>query len=111
MTVNVNETHWLRVPVGKLHTDRYVPLHPSLIELHRDLLDWNGPNTTGRVISNKRRPFNRTVVSRIVKAGVPIAGIGHIRPTNSATRSPLSRSTTACGSKPCPPCWGTDRYE
>ena len=32
-------------PVGKLHTDRYVPLHPSLIELHRAWLDWNGPTT------------------------------------------------------------------
>ena len=26
--VKMNETNWLRVPVGKLHTDRYVPLHP-----------------------------------------------------------------------------------
>ena len=66
--VKMNDTNWLRVPVGKLHTDRYVPLHPSLIELHRDWLDWNGPNDTGRLISNKGRPLNRTVVTRIVKA-------------------------------------------
>ena len=25
--------HWLRVPIGKLHNDRYVPLHPALVEL------------------------------------------------------------------------------
>ena len=38
--VKMNETNWLRVPVGKLHTDRYVPLHPSLIELHRTWRAW-----------------------------------------------------------------------
>lgn len=27
--VVIDETHWLRIPVGKLHTDRYIPLHPS----------------------------------------------------------------------------------
>ena len=29
----INGRHWLRVPVGKLHNDRYVPLHPQLVEL------------------------------------------------------------------------------
>jgi integrase len=78
--VKMNDTNWLRVPVGKLHTDRYVPLHPSLIELHRDWLAWNGPNTTGRLISNKGRPLNRDVVTRIVKRCARIAGIGHVHP-------------------------------
>ena len=78
--VTMNETNWLRVPVGKLHTDRYVPLLPHLVELHREWLDWNGPNDTGRLISNKGRPLNRTVVSRIVKRCAIIAGIGHVHP-------------------------------
>jgi hypothetical protein len=26
--VTLNETNWLRVPVGRLHTDRYVTVHP-----------------------------------------------------------------------------------
>ena len=43
-------------------------------------LAWNGPNTTGRLISNKGRTLNRTVVSRIVKACARIAGIGHVHP-------------------------------
>ncbi len=29
----IGDAHWLRVPVGKLHNDRYVPLHPLLVEL------------------------------------------------------------------------------
>ena len=78
--VTMNETNWLRVPVGKLHTDRYVPLLPHLVELHRDWLDWNGPNTTGRLISNKGRPLNRFSVSRTVAACARIAGIGHVHP-------------------------------
>ena len=41
--VKMNETNWLRLPVGKVHTDRYVPLHPSLIELHRTWRHWAGP--------------------------------------------------------------------
>jgi integrase len=85
--VKLNETNWLRVPVGKLHTDRYVPLHPSLIELHRDWLDWNGPNTTGRLISNKGRPLNRTSVSRIVKRCANIAAICHLHPPPTPTHA------------------------
>ena len=78
--VTMNETNWLRVPVGKLHTDRYVPLHPSLVELHRAWLEWNGPNNTGRLISNKDRPLSVDVVRRIVKACARIADIGHVHP-------------------------------
>lgn len=78
--VRMNETNWLRVPVGKLHTDRYVPLLPSLIELHRDWREWAGPDDTGRLISNKGRVLNRYSVSRTVAACARIAGIGHVHP-------------------------------
>jgi site-specific recombinase XerD len=78
--VTLNETNWLRVPVGKLHTDRYVPLHPSLIELHRTWREWAGPDDTGRLISNQGRVLNRYSVSRTVAACAQIAGIGHVHP-------------------------------
>ena len=71
--VKMNETNWLRVPVGKLHTDRYVPLHPSLIELHRDWRARAGPDDTGRVL-------NRYTVARNVAACARIAGVGHVHP-------------------------------
>jgi site-specific recombinase XerD len=35
--VQIGETFWLRVPLGKLHNDRYVPLHP---EVKRLLDEW-----------------------------------------------------------------------
>lgn len=31
--VFIGDTYWLHVPVGKLHEDRYLPLHPHLVEL------------------------------------------------------------------------------
>ncbi len=31
--VLIGDTYWLHVPVGKLHEDRYLPLHPHLVEL------------------------------------------------------------------------------
>jgi len=78
--VKMNETNWLRVPVGKLHTDRYVPLHPSLIELHRTWRAWAGPDDTGRLITNHGRVLNRYTVARNVAACARIAGVGHVHP-------------------------------
>src|SRR5512132_3727798 len=62
---------WLRIPVGKLHNDRYIPLHPQLKELlddwitnHRPtglrsdrlLLERNRPVTPLRVAARRQRP-------------------------------------------------------
>jgi len=39
--VQIGSAYWLHVPVGKLRTDRYIPLHPQL----KDLLDdWRRPS-------------------------------------------------------------------
>jgi integrase len=77
--VMINRRHWLRVPIGKLHNDRYVPLHPQLVELldtHRAgrsdgverLIVWNGG------------PLNRHQISRMLKRVAKTAGIGHVHP-------------------------------
>ena len=77
--VFINDRHWLRVPVGKLHNDRYIPLHPQLVELinehqaSRDddidrLIIWNGG------------PLNRHQITRIVNQMANVAGIGHVSP-------------------------------
>ena len=31
--VQIGENYWLRVPVGKMHNDRYIPLHPEVKQL------------------------------------------------------------------------------
>ena len=77
--VFINDRHWLRVPVGKLHNDRYIPLHPQLVELVNDhqasrdddidrLIIWNGG------------PLNRHQITRIVNQMANVAGIGHVHP-------------------------------
>jgi integrase/recombinase XerD len=77
--VFINGRHWLRVPVGKLHNDRYIPLHPQLVELinkhhaRRDddidrLIVWNGG------------AMNRHQIARIVNQTAKVAGIGHVHP-------------------------------
>lgn len=75
----ISGRHWLRVPIGKLHNDRYVPLHPQLVELlddhqagRRDDLD--------RLIVWKQRPLNRHQITRILNRVAKTAGIGHIHP-------------------------------
>ena len=77
--VMINGRHWLRVPVGKLHNDRYVPLHPQLVELlnaHRAGRD----DDTDRLITWKGRPLNRHQITRILNRITKTAGIGHVHP-------------------------------
>lgn len=40
--VQIGSAFWLRAPLGKLHSDRYIPLHPRLEELLDDWLE-RGP--------------------------------------------------------------------
>jgi site-specific recombinase XerD len=74
--VQLGDTYWLHVPLGKLHTDRYIPLHPEI----KDLLDaWlaqrgTGPRTTDLFVLHGRR----VTVSRVdsaVKRAARAAGL------------------------------------
>ena len=79
--VQISETFWLRIPVGKLHNDRYVPLHPILVDLITDYRKSSGPNRSGRlVVRNDGQPFDRRTVYRYVESTAKRAGIGHVHP-------------------------------
>jgi hypothetical protein len=80
--VRIGTGHWLRVPVGKLRNDRFVPLHPQLVEL---LQSWCAANidhirTHRRLIADQRGTVNRDQLARIVKRVARHAGIGHVHP-------------------------------
>ena len=79
--VTVGDTHWLRIPLGKLHNDRYVPLHPILVEL---ITEWSAirpPSQSGRLVErNDGKPFDRRTVHRYVVAVAKRAGVGHVHP-------------------------------
>jgi len=78
--VVIGDTHWLRIPVGKLHNDRYIPLHPQLVEM---LAEWDaipGSHAGGLLLANDGRPLNRHAVVRMLNRITKAAGIGHVHP-------------------------------
>lgn len=79
VTIIGNEP-WLRIPVGKLHNDRFVPLHPHLVDLIAQYQASDGPFTPGRLLSGAEGPLNRHAVDRWVKSIGRRAGIGHVHP-------------------------------
>jgi integrase len=79
--VHIGDTFWLRIPVGKLHNDRYVPLHPILVELIADYRAMRGRSRSGRLVErNDGRPFERRTIHRYVTAVAKRAGVGHVHP-------------------------------
>jgi site-specific recombinase XerD len=79
--VRIGDTHWLRIPVGKLHNDRYVPLHPLLVELIADWLATRPPSRSGRLVErDDGQPFDRRTIHRYVVAAAKRAGVGHVHP-------------------------------
>ena len=76
--VLIGASHWLRVPVGKLHNDRYVPLHPLLVEL---LDAWRAEHGDDDwLITKAGQPLSRDQVARMVKRVGRDAGVGHVHP-------------------------------
>jgi integrase len=74
-------THWLRIPVGKLHNDRNVPLHPVLVDLIEDYRAERGPSRSGfMMVRNDGQPFDRRTIHRYVAAVARRAGTGHVHP-------------------------------
>jgi site-specific recombinase XerD len=75
--VLIGDGHWLRIPVGKLRNDRYVPLHPDLVAL---LADWTANNLDHirfhrRLVADHRGTLDRHLVGRIVRRVARHAGV------------------------------------
>ena len=79
--VRIGDTFWLRIPVGKLHNDRYVPLHPRLVELIGDYRARRGPSFSGRLVErDDGTPFDGCAIGRYVETIAKRAGVGHVHP-------------------------------
>jgi site-specific recombinase XerD len=79
--VRIDENWWLRVPVGKLHNDRYVPLHPQLVEMLQGWLATTSDAGTGLLlVRTNGAPLNRYAVSRILDRVAAKAELGHVHP-------------------------------
>jgi site-specific recombinase XerD len=80
--VRIGAGHWLRIPLGKLRNDRYVPLHPELVDL---LAAWTAANLEPirrhkRLIAGSRGPLNRHLTGRIVHRVGRAAGVPGVHP-------------------------------
>jgi integrase len=73
--VRLDGAWWLRIPLGKLRNDRYVPLHPSLVEL---LARWSPGERF--LIELDGEPIDRHKVTRIVRRVAKAAGLEGVHP-------------------------------
>jgi site-specific recombinase XerD len=77
----VGDRWWLRIPVGKLHNDRTVPLHPLLVGLISDYQAWRGPSRGGYLLERDHgQPFDRRTVHRYVMTVARRAGLARVHP-------------------------------
>ena len=78
----IGDAYWLRIPVGKLRNDRFIPLHPDLVVL---LAAWTATNSEyiraqKRLMADEHAPLDRRTVHRIVATTAKKAGIGAVHP-------------------------------
>jgi len=79
--VQIGSAYWLRVPVGKLHNDRYVPLHPHLKELLDAWLAMRPEGLRSKLMFVEHgRPVAESRVDAAVSKAARAAGIGHVSP-------------------------------
>jgi hypothetical protein len=79
--VQIGSAYWLHVPLGKLRTDRYIPLHPQL----KDMLDeWVAQRPAGLrepwLFMERGRRIGKQRVGDAVANAAVAAGIGRVTP-------------------------------
>ena len=78
---DIGKARWLRTPVGKLHTDRYIPLHPRVNDLLTQWLSAYPPQPGSNLMFTDRgRPIPGRRIDYAVQAAARAAGIGHVTP-------------------------------
>jgi site-specific recombinase XerD len=79
--VLIGAAHWLHVPVGKLHEDRYLPLHPHLVTLIHDYRTAHVATDHPLLLPRENgRPLDRHTVTRLINKAGAAAGLPHIHP-------------------------------
>jgi site-specific recombinase XerD len=78
--VQIGSAFWLRIPIGKLHNDRYIPLHPQLKEMLDDWVTHHRPVglRTNRLLVERNRPLTALRVATALRRLAEQAGIGHV---------------------------------
>lgn len=78
--VQIGSAFWLRIPVGKLHNDRYIPLHPQLKEMLDDWIAHHRPTglRSNLLLLERNRPVTSLRVATALDRISAQAGIGHV---------------------------------
>jgi integrase len=78
--VQIGSAFWLRIPVGKLHNDRYIPLHPQLKDMLDDWVANYRPVglRTDRLLVDRNRPVTELRVAAALRRVSAEAGIGNV---------------------------------
>ncbi len=79
--VQIGAGPWLHVPVGKLREDRYLPLHPQLVDLSADYRRQHVPQGHPLLLPRENgRALDRHTVTRFLNKAGAAAGLPHIHP-------------------------------
>ncbi|MPZ93215.1 MAG: tyrosine-type recombinase/integrase, partial [Actinobacteria bacterium] len=80
--VQIGSAFWLRIPVGKLHNDRYIPLHPQLKTLLDDWVTNHRPTglRSDLLLIERGRPVTKLRIANALGRLGREAGIGHVTP-------------------------------
>ena len=79
--VQIGAGPWLHVPVGKLREDRYLPLHPQLVDLIADYRHLHVPAGHPLLLPRENgRALDRHNVTRFLNKAGAAAGLPHLHP-------------------------------
>ena len=79
--VQIGAAPWLHVPVGKLREDRYLPLHPHVVELIENYRTQHVPAGHPLLLPRENgRALDRHTVTRFLNKAGADAGLPHIHP-------------------------------
>jgi integrase/recombinase XerD len=78
--VQIGSAYWLRIPIGKLHNDRYIPLHPQLKDLLDDWISHHRTSglRTDHLLLEHNRPISSHRITAALRRVSETAGIGNV---------------------------------
>jgi hypothetical protein len=77
--VQIGSAYWLRIPLGKLHNDRYIPLHPQLKALLDEWIARRPRGLRSRLLFvDQGRPITTVRIDAALRKVAAAAGIGHV---------------------------------
>jgi site-specific recombinase XerD len=104
----LGDTFSLRIPVGKLHNDRFIPLHPQLIQLLDGWLANRPADLRSQLMFTERgRPLSTARVDAAVATVARAAGLRDVSPHRLRHTLATQAINRACRWRRSPRCSGT----